>query len=125
MTIFFSKFKKTLVLVHFGHIFPIFEAKVFPKNSHATSYGYLAPCQNLEKTNDPVPRKCWNRRKDGGMDRWMDRPYFIGPFWLLPGVQKFRPLLGSSPKFSIVLNIKKLAKNKISTYKCLHYFFPN
>ena len=30
-----------------------------------TSYGFLAPCQNLEKTNDTIPRK--------HMDRWKDK----------------------------------------------------
>ena len=31
----------------------------------ALPYGFLAPCQNSEKTNDTVPRKCLNRQKDG------------------------------------------------------------
>ena len=33
--------------------------------SRATSFEFLAPCQNLEKTNDPVPRKHQGRGKDG------------------------------------------------------------
>ena len=31
-------------------------------------YGLLASCQNLEKTNDIIPRKCPERRKDGWKD---------------------------------------------------------
>ena len=29
-----------------------------------------------------------NTGTDGRMDRRMDKHYFIGPFWLTPGVQK-------------------------------------
>ena len=58
--------------------------------SHKASYGLLAPCQNLEKTNDTTPRKCPDRQKerqkDGRIDGKMGRPYFIGPFRLPPGV---------------------------------------
>ena len=42
--------------------------KFFPKNpalSRTTSYGFLAPCQNLEKTNGTIPRKRPDRQKDG------------------------------------------------------------
>ena len=39
-----------------------------PALSHPTSYGYLASCQNLEKTNDTITRKCLGRRKDGRME---------------------------------------------------------
>ena len=42
--------------------------KFFPENpalSRTTSYGFLAPCQNSEKTNDTIPRK----RLDGRTDR--------------------------------------------------------
>ena len=61
--------------------------KVLPKNLillHRTWWGFLAPCQNSEKPNDPIPRK--------PLDRWQDsrtnRTYFVGPFLLLPGVQQ-------------------------------------
>ena len=58
MTKFSNKFKKTLFLAHFGHIFPIFGAKqIFLVNlalSRTASYGFLAPCQNLEKVNDTI-----------------------------------------------------------------------
>ena len=36
-----------------------------PALSHTTSYGFLAPCQNLEKVNDTIQRKCPDRWKDG------------------------------------------------------------
>ena len=41
-----------------------------------TSYEFLAPCQNSEKTNDTIPRKRPNRRKDGKTGR----PDSIIPF---------------------------------------------
>ena len=64
MTKFFNKFKKP-----FSPIFPIFGAKkfFFKKNAdqpRPTSYGFVTPCQNLEKTNGPIPRK----RTDGQTD---------------------------------------------------------
>ena len=42
-----------------------------PALSRTTSNRFLAPCQNLEKINDVIPRIF----------------YFIGLFWLLLGVQ--------------------------------------
>ena len=63
-----------------------------PALSCTTSYGFLAQCQNLEKVNDTIQRKCPDRQKDrrmnGRMKGWTDRPYFIGPIQLLLGVQK-------------------------------------
>ena len=83
----FQYIKKNPVFVLFLAHFPNFSGKkIFLENSalsHATSYGFLASCQNLEKTNDTIPRKRPDRRKDGRTDR----PYFIGPFRLTPGVQ--------------------------------------
>ena len=59
-------------MAHFWPIFPILGAKKFflenPALSHTTSYGFLASCQNLEKTNDTIPRKCPDRQKD----EWKD-----------------------------------------------------
>ena len=49
--------------------------------SRRTSYGFLAPCKNLEKSNLHFQESA---RKDGRTDR----PYFIGTFWLLLGDQK-------------------------------------
>ena len=33
--------------------------------SRRTSYGFLTPCKNLEKSNYTLPRKCQERREDG------------------------------------------------------------
>ena len=49
-----------MFLAHSWSIFPIFGVK---KNS--TSYGFPAPRQNSEETNDTIPRKRSDRRKDG------------------------------------------------------------
>ena len=61
MTKFPNKFKKPCFS-------PIFGAKIiFLENaawSYTTSYGFLAPCQNLEKVNDTIQRKWLDRRKD-------------------------------------------------------------
>ena len=97
---FFNKFQKP----YFWPIFGPFSQFLGQKNfflenaalSHTTSYGFLAPCQNLEKTNYTIPRKRLDRRKDGWKDRRMegqnngrtDRPYSIGPFQLSPGVHE-------------------------------------
>ena len=92
MTKFFNKLKNTLFLAHFCPIFLILGVNKLENPAGTTSYGFLAPCQNLEKTNDTIPRKRpdrhKDRRNDGGTDCRMDRPYFIGPFRLPSGVQK-------------------------------------
>ena len=46
-----------------------------PKKSgcHTTSHGIVAPCQNLEKINVTIPRKCLDRRKDRRTDRQTER----------------------------------------------------
>ena len=86
MTKFFNKSKNPAFgpfLVHF----PNFGGKFFlPENltlSRTASYGFPKPCPNLQKTNDRILRKCLERKTDGRMDR----PHFIGPFRLPPGVQ--------------------------------------
>ena len=65
----FQYIQKALFLAHFQPIFPIFGAKKFflenPALSRTTSYGFPAAYQNLEKTNDTIPRKLSDRRKDG------------------------------------------------------------
>ena len=75
MTRFSIKLKK-LFLVFFWPIFPIFGAKkIFLENpalSRTTSYGFLAPCQNLEKVNDIFQRKRLDRRTEGRMERRTD-----------------------------------------------------
>ena len=68
------KFKKS----SFWLIFPIFGAKKFSGKlalSSTTSSKFVARCQNLEKTNDTIPRKCPDRQKDrwknGQKNRWI------------------------------------------------------
>ena len=67
MTQFSNKFKK----LWFWPIFPTFGAKkIFLENpalSRTTSYGFLAPCQNLEKFNDIIQRKRPDERTKGEM----------------------------------------------------------
>ena len=62
------------------------EQKLFQKIrlSCTTSYGFLAPCQDLEKTNDTITRK----HLDGWMDSRMGRPYFTGLLRIPPEVQQ-------------------------------------
>ena len=77
MTKYFNTFKKSC----FWPIFPIFGAKKFFLGhltlSGTTSYGFLALHQNLEKTNDKIPRKQPDRqrsdgRTEGGTEGWTD-----------------------------------------------------
>ena len=93
MTKFINKFKKPC----FWHIFGPFsqfwgQKKIFPENpalSCTTSYRFLAPCQNLKKQLIQFQENAQpDRRKDGRTDRRMDRPNFIGPFRLPPGIEK-------------------------------------
>ena len=61
-----------MFLAHFWSIFPILVAKIFFLENlalpHTTSHQFLAPYQNLEKTNDAIPRKCPDRWKDERKD---------------------------------------------------------
>ena len=78
-----------MFLTHFWSIFPILGAKIFfwkIQLLRKTSYGFVAPHQNLEKTNDAIPRKRPKRWKDGRTDR----PYFIGPLRVTLEVQKVK-----------------------------------
>ena len=69
MTKFSNKLKNPVFFAHFGSIFLILTAKkIFTENptlSCTTLHGMLAPCQNLEKINDTIPRK----HPDGWKDR--------------------------------------------------------
>ena len=59
----------------FGPFSQFWGQKFFPENpalSCTTSYGFLASCQNLVKTNNVIPRKRPDRRKDGWKDGWKD-----------------------------------------------------
>ena len=72
MTKFSSKFKKLCFWPILGPFSQFFGGKkIFLENpalSSTTSYGFLAPCQNSEKVNDTIQRKCPDRWKNGRMD---------------------------------------------------------
>ena len=65
MTKVFNKFKKLKFLVHSPNFWSKKHFLENPALSRTTSYRFLAPCQNLEKTNNTIPRKLPDRRKDG------------------------------------------------------------
>ena len=71
MTKFSNKFKRPCfwpILGLFSQFLAQKKFKIFLENlalSCTTSYGFLVPCQNLEKVNDTIQRKC--------PDRWKDR----------------------------------------------------
>ena len=77
-----------MFLAHFWPIYPNFGAQIFfSGKSDSAKHNFiwfLAPCQNLEKINDAIPRKRLNRRKDGQKDR----SYFMEHLRLPPGVQQ-------------------------------------
>ena len=69
---FINKFKKTRFWPIFGQFSQILRQKIFSKKIWKlcrTSYGFLAPCQNLEKTSYTISRKCPNRQKYGQKDK--------------------------------------------------------
>ena len=70
----FLLIQKTLFLAHFPNFLG---KKGFSKKSGSVTH--IAPCQNSEKSNDPVLKNHPDRRQDGRTDR----RYFIGPFQLL------------------------------------------
>ena len=68
MTYFFSIFKKPCFWAILGPFSQFWDKNFFLKSSalsYTTSYGLLASCQTLEKTNDIIPRKRPNRWMDG------------------------------------------------------------
>ena len=69
MTKFFNKFKKPCSEPIFGPFSQFWGQNRFflenPTLSGTTSYGFLEPCPNLEKTNDIIPRKSPYRRMNG------------------------------------------------------------
>ena len=69
---------------HFWSIFPNLGAKnVFPENpalSRTTSYGFLALCQNSEKTIIQLQENIWTEGRTKGRTDSMT-------FWLPPEVQ--------------------------------------
>ena len=103
----FNKFKKPC----FWSIFPNFGPNNFfrenPALSRTTSCGFLAPCQNSEKSNDTILRKCQDRRTD--------RPYFMGHFRLLSWVQK---LTLREVNFYLLFNSKSIFPNGSKHCSC-------
>ena len=67
---------------------------------------FLAPCQNVEKTNDTIPGKCLDRQ-DGLKDRRTDRPYFKRSFLATAGGSKCAPETTSRPLPNLVNNPKQ------------------
>ena len=59
-------------MAHFPHFWG---KKNFLENaalSCTSSYGFLAPCQNLEKVNDTIQRKCLDRWTEGQTEGWTE-----------------------------------------------------
>ena len=52
------------------------------------NFKWVSRTMSKFRKNDTIPQKHLDRQKDGWKDRMMDRPYFIGPFQLLPGIQQ-------------------------------------
>ena len=67
MTLSSNKFKKPC----FWPIFPMFGTKKISWKiwlCHAQLHVFLAPCQNLEKVNNTIQRKCLDRQTEGWTD---------------------------------------------------------
>ena len=82
MTKFFNKFKKPCFWSIFGPFSQFWGQKQFPALSRTTSYEFLAPFQNLEKTKHTFSRKCQDRQKEGRREgrkvfSMTDKPPFI------------------------------------------------
>ena len=50
--------------------------------------GLLAPYQKHKKLIIQFQENAWTDRTKGLNSKRMDRPYFTGLFWLLPGIKK-------------------------------------
>ena len=75
MTKFFIKFKKSCFWPIFGPFSQFCGQFFFPENPallSTTSYKFLPPCRNLEKTNFTIEE---NARTYGRTERRTDRPY--------------------------------------------------
>ena len=71
MTKFFNKFKKPCFMPILGPFSSFLGQIFFPEISSSVTYnfyGFLKPSKHLEKTNDTIPKKCLERRKDGRAD---------------------------------------------------------
>ena len=76
MTKLFNAFKKPCFWIIFGPFSQL--ENIFPENVDLPctfSYRFLAPCQNLEKINDTIPRKRLDRQKDRQKDGRNNRLY--------------------------------------------------
>ena len=123
MTKFFTIFKRPC----FWPTFPILGAKVFflenPALSRTTSYWFLASCQNLEKTNDTIPRNRPDWWKDGRKDRQtlFHRTLQVNDGG--PKVTLWTPLCSTIRKIQhiqvLILPGEYAAKNRF-TYNVLH-----
>ena len=72
---------------------------------------HLEPCQNSEKSNDPIPRK----HPDRWHNRRTNRSYFTGSFQLLPGVWQVQlQLIG-------ILKSQRYIAQYWSNQKLLHH----
>ena len=71
----FLQSPKTLFLCHFWPFLVILPDRDFLQKiqlSHTSIYGPLTACWVSQKTNEPIPRKLLNRRKDTRKDGWKD-----------------------------------------------------
>ena len=88
MTKFSNKFKKTCFWPILGPFSQFLGQKIFLENlalSCTTSYGFWHHAKIQKKLMIKFKENAWT---DGRMEGWTDRPYFIRPFRLPPGVQK-------------------------------------
>ena len=109
MTKFLNILKKTLLLTHFGPIFPIFKAKKFFIENPALTHNFIwvsSIMPKFKKTNDAIPRKHPDRRKDRWKDGRSERPYFTGPFQLMLGVQKRSREIGNPREARVFLQLR-------------------
>ena len=81
--------------------------------SHTTSYGFLASWQNLEKTEDTIPRKPLDRRKNGQTLFYRTLPATVGGLTKrilslsIYDFEKFREKLLCKEKFYSTLAVTK------------------
>ena len=117
MTKIFNKLKKPCSWHIFGPFSQFSRQKkiFFSRKSGsvcATSYGFLAPCQNLEKTNDTIPRKRPERRKDGRKDGKTERPKTLPTIARGPIREKTR----SNCFLQSFLDVNKSSKSNFKNY---------
>ena len=122
MTKFFNKFRKLCFWPIFGAFSQFLGQKHFFLENHAlsrtTSCGFLAPCQDLEKTNDTILIKHPDRQRDTRVDGRTCRPYFVGPSCNCQGSNKAHFLIGTectkhdSVSYRIILTITGFQKKR-------------